>query len=133
MPDDAGAERGADAADADRVGIRAVRRGTAGAMLDESMDSSDLTVKILGEIRDEIRTTRSELRDELGARIDETNVRLERLEQRVVASEIRVATALTDVAGTVREVRDRLDDALHLRDRVSQCERDIADLKRRSP
>ena len=104
------------------------------------MGSDDITVQILTDIRDEIRATRTDLHDEIrnglretNERIDQTNVRLERLEQRVVASEIRIATALTDVAGTVREVRDRLDDRWELSARVERCERDIEDLKRRNP
>jgi hypothetical protein len=120
-----------------RLGVasRMLRRDReAVAILETSMDSSDITMQLLAQIRDEIRTTRGELGAEIrktNLRLDQTNLRLERLEQRVVASEIRVATALTEVAGTVREVRDRLDDRLELRDRVERCEHDIADLKQR--
>jgi hypothetical protein len=59
---------------------------------------SDLTVAVLREIRDEIRTTNSKLdatRVELTAKIDETNVRLDGVNSRL---EI-VETTLKDLAG----------------------------------
>jgi hypothetical protein len=47
----------------------------------------------------------------------------------VVESEIRVATTLTAVAGSVNDVKTMLGGQLDLRDRVANCERDIAELK----
>ena len=109
------------------------------------MKSDDLTVQILTEIRDEIRTTRTDLgqridqtnlrvdklRDELGSRIDETNVRIDQTNARITESEIRTSTALHELNGTMRDVHGLLRDRLDLRDRVDRCERDIEDLKHR--
>jgi hypothetical protein len=107
------------------------------------MQPTDLTIQILQGIRDEIRETRTELsgrldatRTELSARIDETNVRLHEmrteLSRRIVESEIRTATAITDLAGTVQEMTTVLRSQHDLRPRLERCEREIAELKRRS-
>lgn len=100
------------------------------------MEPTDLPTSILREIRDEIRTTREELRaelaatrEELSARIDHNGRRIDALSGRMVESEIRVATALTELAGAVGDVRTLLESNLGLRDRVSRCELDIAELK----
>jgi len=97
------------------------------------MESDDLTIHVLREIRDEIRGTNrrvDNLEAHLTERIDQTNVRIDRLTERVVESEIRTATAITGLAGTLDGVRDLLKDRLDLRDRVERCERDIDELKR---
>jgi phage shock protein A len=99
------------------------------------METSDLTVRILTDIRDELRTTRAELRDELrttNERIAQTNTRLDQMRQQAVESEIRLATAITDMAGTLHDVRDLLV-ARALEARVEKCERDITDLQSRLP
>ena len=103
--------------------------------------TGDLTVRILTDIRDAVRETNSRLdetnsrldatRGELSSRLDETNVRLDALTQRVVESEIRTATAITDLAGTVRDVATLLREQNDLRPRVERCERQIAALERR--
>jgi predicted nucleic acid-binding Zn-ribbon protein len=103
------------------------------------MDSKDVTLQVLVDIRDEIRGTNKRV-DELKERVDhleenvtreikETNVRIDRLTDRVVASEIRVASALTEVVGSMNDVKSMLSERLDLRDRVANCERDIAELK----
>lgn len=105
------------------------------------MGSDDLTLKVLIEIRDELRShggridqTNARL-DQTNAKIDQTNARLDlvrdELGARIVESELRTATAITDLAGSVREVKVLLRDRLDLRDRVERCEQDIADLKKR--
>ena len=101
------------------------------------MDNSDVTIEILKDIREEMRATREELgeemratREELRDEIRETNHRVGLLEQRVVESEIRTSSALLEVNGTMREVRDLLRDRFDLRDRVERCEREIEELKR---
>ena len=107
--------------------------------------TGDLTVRILTEIRDAVRETNGRLdhtRDELSSRLDETNSRLDQtrdelssridvLTHRVVESEIRTATAITDLAGTVRDVATLLREQNDLRPRVERCERQIAALERR--
>lgn len=97
---------------------------------------NDLTVEILKEIRSEAKKT--------NARLEQTNVRLEALreqterglsslEKRLVQSELRTATALTDLAGTVREMTTVLRAQADLRPRVERCEHDIAEIKRQLP
>jgi uncharacterized protein Yka (UPF0111/DUF47 family) len=115
------------------------------------MESNDITIEILKDIRSELRDTR----EELGARIDQTNERLDQtngrldhvdsslggridamrdeLSRRIVASEVRTATAITDLAGSVHELTGVLREQADLRPRVERCERDIDDLKRRMP
>ena len=65
-----------------------------------SVEPTALTIEILKEIRDEIRKT--------NGRVDETNIRLtdlgNDLGRRIVESETRTATAIADLAGSVREV-----------------------------
>ena len=109
------------------------------------MASDDLTLKVLIEIRDEIRSNSARIDqtnvrldrmgNDLNARLDQTNTRIDQMRdeivRHIVESETRTATAITELAGTVRDVRTLLEDRLDLRDRVERCERDIADLKRR--
>jgi chromosome segregation ATPase len=95
------------------------------------MEPTDLTIEVLKSIRDEVKSVRGEVtsvRDEVKA----TNVRLEELSRRVVESEIRTSTAITDLAGTVREMTTVLRAQSDLRPRVERCEREIDDLKRRA-
>jgi chromosome segregation ATPase len=108
------------------------------------MPTDDITVQVLVEIRDEIRSTNRRLdatnerlerlettSGQLVERIDGTNQRLDRLENRLVESEIRLATAITDMHGTLQDVQGRLKGQLDLRVRVERCERDIDDIKKR--
>ena len=89
----------------------------------------DVTVALLKDIRSELRT--------LNGRVDQTNTRIDtlrdELSHRIVESEVRTATALTDLAGTVRELTTHLRAQSDLRPRVERCEEDIAELKRRMP
>ena len=97
------------------------------------MRPTNITIKILEGIRDEIRTTRTDLSD----RIDQTNGRLDEmrteLSRRIVESEVRTSTAITDLAGTVRDLTVVLRAQGELRPRVEKCERDIDELRRRAP
>jgi len=101
------------------------------------MAPTDLTTRILIEIRadqqelrEELRETKHELRaveQRLDARIDHLS---DDLGRRILESEVRTATAIDELGGTLREVHTLLKDrALH--DRVSRCEREIDDLKHR--
>ncbi len=96
------------------------------------MEPTDLTIEILKDIRTEIRANGARI-DQTNERLDHTNERLDALHRRVVESEIRVATVMTDLAGTVHEVRDMLRGSNDLRPRVETCERESLDLKRRLP
>lgn len=101
------------------------------------MESTDLTTRVLIEIRQELRETKDELREtkqSLNARVDHLSDRIELvngdLGRRILESELRTATAIHELGGTLREVHTLLKDrALH--DRVSRCEREIDDLKHR--
>jgi predicted nucleic acid-binding Zn-ribbon protein len=99
------------------------------------MGRTSLTVEILKQIRDEVRKTNERL-DATNERLDATNARLEAMNddlgRRIVESELRTATAITDLAGTVRELIGYLRAQADLRPRVEKCERDIADLQRGS-
>ena len=100
-------------------------------MTDEPMN---LTVRVLKEIRDEVRRTNERL-DAANERLDATNDRLDAmhagLSQRIVESELRTATAITELAATVRDMTSVLRAQNDLRPRVDRCERDIAELKGR--
>jgi predicted nucleic acid-binding Zn-ribbon protein len=106
------------------------------------MEPTDLTLEVLKGIRQELHDTRDALRQELhdtrdalGTRLDtvaeEVHGMREELSRRIVESEIRTSTAITDLAGTVREMTSVLRAANDLRPRVERCEHDIADIKRR--
>ncbi len=109
------------------------------------MQPSDVTIEILKSIRDEVRQTNARL-DQTNARLDQTNARLdltnervetgltalrEELSRRIVESEIRTSTAITELAGTVRELTGVLRVTHDLRPRVERCEHDIDELRRR--
>ena len=111
------------------------------------MDTKDdVTLQVLIDIRDEIRATNNRL-DGTNQRVDGLNQRVDGLEvrmreqievlreevgQRIAHSEIRLATAITDVHGTMIDVKTMLGAQLDLRERVVACERDIAELKRKN-
>jgi hypothetical protein len=104
------------------------------------METSDLTVRILTEIRDEIRSSKDDLRaelrstkDDLRAELQTTNVRLDQLQRHVVESEFRVGTAILEHTAVLRDIRDRIGGPRDLRARVDRCEREIDELKRRTP
>jgi predicted nucleic acid-binding Zn-ribbon protein len=100
------------------------------------MEPQDLTVEILKSIRDEAKATNS--------RLDQTNSRLDRirndlsdqivelrqeLSRRIVQSEVRTATAITELAGSVREMTGVLRSSAELRPRVERCEQEIAEIR----
>ncbi len=105
------------------------------------MESTDVTIEVLKGIRQEIHGLRGDSNERFDAmnrridgtneRIDTTNERLDTLTRRVVESEIRTSTAITDLAGTVREMTSVLRTANDLRPRLERCEQDIAEIKRR--
>jgi chromosome segregation ATPase len=98
--------------------------------------STNITVEILKEIRSELRSTNASLaslREETDLRFKEVGDGLGALGKRLVESELRTATALTDLAGTVREMTSVLRAQADLRPRVESCERHIAEIERRLP
>ena len=96
------------------------------------MEPSDLTVQILQSIRDEVRQTNARL-DQTNARLGQTNSGIETLREelsrRIVESELRTATAIVELAGSVREMTGVLRASADLRPRVEKCEKDISDLR----
>jgi acetyl-CoA carboxylase alpha subunit len=60
------------------------------------MEPTDLTVKILIQIRDELAKT--------NARIEGVAEKVERLERRSVENELRLTTAVTELRETLREL-----------------------------
>ena len=106
------------------------------------MMSDDLTIRILTEIRDEIRSTnhrldqtnqlldqtRTELADGLASVRTELTAGLASVRAELRASELRVATRTVEQTAATRDLYDRLIEQ-QLRNRVEQCERDIDELK----
>ncbi len=107
--------------------------------------SEDLTLAILIEIRDEIRSTnhrvdqtnvrlddlRGELRTGLGGVRGELRTGLGGVRGELRESELRMATRVTEQTAAARDLYTMLTTQLELRDRVTQCEHDIDDLKKR--
>lgn len=92
------------------------------------METTDLTLAVLREIRDEGKRTNERL-DQTNERLDQTNESLEQLARRAVETEVRLGTALADVAGSVNELATLIKQDRDLRQRVERCEHDIAELK----
>lgn len=95
------------------------------------MEPTDITVKILTEIRDSVRETNVRL-DNQSRQLDEHSHRLDAVGDRIVEVEIRTATSIAALDGTLMEVKNLLRDRLDLRDRVDRCEHDIQLLKDRT-
>jgi predicted nucleic acid-binding Zn-ribbon protein len=100
------------------------------------METNDITVEILRDIRDAVRETNTRI-DQTNDRINGTNTRLdeqtERLDRRITQSEVRTATAILALKGSVDDVKDLLGSRLDLRDRMDRREREIEVLKARIP
>jgi hypothetical protein len=100
------------------------------------MEPRDLTLEVLRQIRDDAKKNGERI-DETNSRLNETNARLDLLRddlgRRIVESELRTATAIGELAGTVRDLVTTLKEDRDLRGRVERCERDIATLKTRLP
>jgi len=87
---------------------------------------SDLMIKVLQQIRDELKTTRSEL----SGRLDETNSRLERLERRQNEGEVRLASELTAVVGAIADLKKVIVEDRKLRSSVADHETRLRVLER---
>ncbi len=109
------------------------------------MSDDSITVKILAELRTEVRELRDELRTEVGGLrgqlrttnlgIDDTNERLEQLrldvKSQIAAVETHAATRHIEQVAATRDLYDLIKDRFELRDRVERLETDVADLKDR--
>ncbi|MER2559709.1 MAG: hypothetical protein ABTQ32_03260 [Myxococcaceae bacterium] len=102
---------------------------------------NELTVKILGQIRDELKATRSDLTsrldqtnerlDQTNERLDQTNERLERLERRQVETEVRLSTELATVAAAITDLSKVLVDDRKLRTQVADHEARLKALEKK--
>jgi chromosome segregation ATPase len=103
------------------------------------LETTDITVQILRDIRDEIRGTNHRI-DRLEQRFDGVDARLGRIEGRVERVEDRLDHVEGRLAGVESAITKFHLDMLRLSPigdgdalvkRVSRCERDIAELKER--
>ncbi|MBA3538066.1 MAG: hypothetical protein H0T79_00410 [Deltaproteobacteria bacterium] len=98
------------------------------------MQPDDLTLRVLIEIRDGISQTNLRL-DQTNLRLDQTRAELREeiaeTNRRLVGSEVRVATAIDGLAGTLGDVHRLLQDRRDIDTRVTRCETEIDELKRR--
>jgi hypothetical protein len=109
---------------------------------------ADLTTQILIEIRDEIRSTRTELSeridqtnfrldqanvrlDQTNASLDETIVRMDRVERRQVESELRLSTEITTLTGVMRDLQEMLRESHGVHDVIFDHERRLSALESR--
>lgn len=92
------------------------------------MEPTDVTVEILKAIRDELRSTRTEL----SSRLDGTNTRLDRLERRQTETDIHLSTEVVAMRGAVEQLRDVLLADRDLRARVEDHERRISAIEKSS-
>jgi hypothetical protein len=77
---------------------------------------ADMMIKILQEIRDELK---------------ETNSRLERVERRQTEADVRLATELTAVVGAIGDLKSVLVDDRKLRSTVANHEQRLKALEKR--
>lgn len=84
--------------------------------------TNGLTVKILSEIRDEIRGT--------NARLEETNRKVDLLARRQTETEVRLATEIVALAGAVDRTNQLLRERLDDRDRLDDIDRRVTALER---
>lgn len=97
------------------------------------MESSDITVQILIEIRDELRATNArvdgivvemqELRKELAQTRHDLSRRIDQTNRQLVSTETRLVTEISALRATVDVDRD-------LNNRLERVERDVAELRR---
>ncbi len=108
------------------------------------MDSPDITVQVLIQIRDELREFKEQTNarfDKMiaelagtNSRIDQTNRKLDQTNRQLLVTEARLSTEISGLRDVVTELREvtsgRETGRDELRDRVERCERDIAELRR---
>ena len=91
------------------------------------MAGRNITVEILKQIRDELRTTNVKLEETKA----ELSQRIDALERRQLGTETRLATELVAVAHAIGEVKDLLRTAVDLRPKIEDHERRITVLEQR--
>jgi chromosome segregation ATPase len=109
------------------------------------MSEDSLTVHVLIDLRDEIRSTNQRIdrlehevgatRAEVGATRDDLRAEItavrDHVGQQILASELRMATRVAEQTAATRDLYELLGASLQLRDRIERCEHDIDDLKGR--
>jgi Mg2+ and Co2+ transporter CorA len=96
------------------------------------METTDITVVVLREIRDEIKGVR-QVQEQMRQEQQKTNARLESVDNRLVTLETTVTHELVEFRKEFVVVRDLLVSRRDLGQRVARVEADVADLKRRVP
>ncbi|MBA3461875.1 MAG: hypothetical protein H0T46_18080 [Deltaproteobacteria bacterium] len=105
------------------------------------MSDDSLTLRVLIDIREELRETNKRLdqtRTELKDEISQTRVELtgelaqtrRELRSEIVEVELRLATRFTELTAATRDTHSLLVDRFDLRDRMDRCEREIEELKK---
>ncbi len=89
------------------------------------------TLRVLLEIRDELRTHRAIL-EHHGELLEHHGQRLDGLERAHREGEVRVATELIAVAKAVTDVKELLRSRLDDRDRIDEIDRRVSILERRA-
>lgn len=95
--------------------------------------TNDLTVKILSEIRNEIRGTRADLNakiEKTNASLEEANRKVDLLARRQTETEVRLATEIVALAGAVDRTNQLLRERLDDRDRLDDIDRRVTALER---
>lgn len=116
------------------------RKVTPGAILEERMEPSDLTVEILKSIRDGVHATNErieQLRTDVSGRLEELRTelseRLDRVERRQAGAEVRIASELVAVVAAIGEVKDAVLEDRQLRRTVEDHETRLQAIERRLP
>jgi hypothetical protein len=107
--------------------------------------TSDITIEILKQIRDEVRQTNirlggvserldgvAERLDGVSERLDGVSERVERVEKRQTESEIHLATEIVAVVGAVSSLRDAILEDRQLRGQLADHESRLRMLERRT-
>ena len=91
--------------------------------------TGNITVRILEQIRDEVRQTNIRL-DGVSQRLDGVSERVERVEKRQTGAEVHLATEIVAVAGAVGSLRDAILEDRQLRGQVADHETRLRRLER---
>jgi predicted RNase H-like nuclease (RuvC/YqgF family) len=94
----------------------------------------DATLKVLGEIRDELRGTNQRLdgtNDRLDANVQRLDARIDDLRREVHEGNVRISTELVAVAKSVDDVKTLLLERVQNRDRIDDHERRLERLEKK--
>ncbi len=113
------------------------------------VETNDITVQILRDIRDAIVQTNTRLGEtntrldqlnsgqlQLATEVQQTNSRLDQTNSRLdhlYSGQLQLATEVYAMGGTLGDIRELFVGRRDLRHRVERCEREIAAIKQRIP